>query len=121
MKTVTLGGQSVQLQAPASIQTAYDVVIAAGPKKNSQRAMNAALGLCWESDDKPSADFEESYNPLKYGGEVFDELVSRGLSPAEISAAASVAWDLVLDLIPDMEKVDAAEGNSESQEEPTSS
>jgi hypothetical protein len=119
MTTVTLKGVEVELKPPASLAAAYDVAAAAG--KNSMRGLAAALGLCWDGKQRLRSDFTSTYNALEFGGQVFDELLAWGAKPEEIQAAGAAALVLACDSLPSADEVDAAEGNSEDQEDATSS
>lgn len=119
MQTVTLKGVEVPLKPPGSLALAYDVAGASG--KNPLRAMYAALGACWAGKQRLRAKFTDTYVALEFGGQVFDELVKWGATPAEVQEAGGVALALLCEGLPDVEEVDAAEGNFEGQEPATSS
>lgn len=92
---VTLGGESVTLVAPSSIQLRWDVMVVAA--SNLQRAEAAALGICWPGSGKvcrvtPSM---VRYDLAEYGGRVADALAARGVDLAEIWGAGRVALRLV--------------------------
>ena len=90
-KTVTLGGIDIEIGPPASYTVRAEIWKAA--TKNMDRAFAAALGACWRSKGRPKAKYDaHGYNPLAYGGAVLDELVGRGLDPAEVFAAGGVAY-----------------------------
>lgn len=108
-KTVKVGTREIGLVLPKSLSVRFDV--AAYYQTNSTRALAAALALCWGGMGRPKAKYESSYNVGQYGGEVFDELVGRGVSPAEIAAAGSWAYVLIARSLPQAGEVDRAEGN----------
>jgi len=131
----TLRGEKVALQVPGSCAAALDVVVAAN--KNPRRGICAALGLCWPAwnrkqrrkqritDDHPWAPLTVTlsgceFDALAYGGAVLDELLVRGLSLEEVSAAGAVALNMVTDALPDFDEVEAVEGNSEAPDASTS-
>ena len=91
--TVTLGTHTVALKAPASFLVRREIALAVGT--NAIRGLCAALGVCWNG--KP---LKAKYNfqPLPYGGEVFDELMTLGVPEADIYAAASKALELCVDV-----------------------
>lgn len=93
MTTVQLGTHTVSLRAPASFLVRREIALAVGT--NAIRGLCAALGACWNG--KP---LKAKYNfqPLPYGGEVFDELMSLGIPEADIYAAASKALELCVDV-----------------------
>jgi hypothetical protein len=104
MTTAQLGTHSVHLKAPASFLLRREIALAVGT--NPIRGLCAALGVCWGG--KP---LRAKYNwqPLPYGGEVFDELMSLGVPEADIYAAASKALELCVD-VPTEENVARAAG-----------
>ena len=108
-KTGKVGSREVTLVHPKSLRLRFDV--AAFYPQNPTRACAAALGLSWGGLGRPKAKYESSYSVGQYGGEVFDELVSRGVSPAEIAAAGSVAFITICRSRPRADEVDKAEGN----------
>jgi hypothetical protein len=101
---VQLGTHTVPLKAPASFLLRREIALAVGT--NPIRGLCAALGVCWGG--KP---LRAKYNwqPLPYGGEVFDELMSLGVPEADIYAAASKALELCVD-VPTEENVARAAG-----------
>ena len=86
-KTVKVGSREVVLTLPKSMSVRYDV--AAYYNVNSTRALAAALGLCWGAGviGRPKAKYEDTFNVGVYGGQVFDELLSKGVSAQEIALA----------------------------------
>lgn len=108
-KSVRVGQREVVLTLPKSMSVRYDV--AAYYSTNAQRALAAALGLCWGGLGRPKAKYEATYSVGSYGGEVFDELLSRGVSAQEIALAGSWAYVLIARSLPQANEVDRAEGN----------
>lgn len=108
-KSVKVGARDVVLTLPKSMSVRYD--IAAYYNTNSTRALAAALGLCWGALGKPKVKYEDSYSVGAYGGAVFDELLSRGVSAQEIALAGSWAYVLIARSLPQAGEVDRAEGN----------
>ena len=123
MKTITIGALSIQFTPPPSVAVAYDLIIASN--KNRQRAAAAALGLGWPADGEGmtaplEAEYEESYDPMAFGGEVFDELVARGFEAAPIWPASTEAYNYRCGkAVPSKAEVEAAVGNSEPTEDST--
>lgn len=109
MTTATVGGVEVALAAPASMAARYDVLLAA--EKNRQRAMAAALGLCWQrGEGRPKARY--GYDVMAYGGAVIDELAARGVKLRDVLHAGAVALELCADGLFSEEEVADAVGNS---------
>jgi hypothetical protein len=104
MTTVQLGTHTVPLKAPASFLVRREIALATGT--NPIRGLCAALGVCWGGK---SLKAKYSYQPLPYGGEVFDELMALGIPEADIYAAASKALELCVD-VPTEEAVARAAG-----------
>ena len=90
---VQLGTHTVALKAPASFLVRREIALAVGT--NPIRGLCAALGACWGG--KPLK-VKYNYQPLPYGGEVFDELMALGVPEADIYAAASKALELCVDV-----------------------
>lgn len=108
-KSVKVGNRDVILTLPKSMSVRYDV--AAYYNVNSTRALAAALGLCWGVIGRPKAKYEDSYSVGQYGGQVFDELLSKGVSAQEIALAGSWAYVMIARSLPQAGEVDRAEGN----------
>lgn len=107
-----LNGFVIHLKAPPSLSTRWDVVDAVN--KNQFRGMATALGLCWQygaSGKKPKARYEDSFNPMIFGGHVLDALLERGAKLEEIMAAASDAYTVITDGLRTEDAVEAAAGN----------
>ena len=90
--TVTLGTHTVPLKPPASFLVRREIALAVGT--NPIRGLCAALGACWAGKALKA---KYTYQPLPYGGEVFDELMALGVPEADIYAAASKALELCVD------------------------
>lgn len=93
MEKVNVGGKDVGLTLPKSFALRNEIAVAG--ITNWQRAVVAALGVCWTGPGKPKAKYESTYSPMEYGGEVIDELVERGLDPADLWEPAAKAYYLV--------------------------
>lgn len=103
---VQLGKLEVELEMPASYSIRYEVFLASA--QSQVRAWAAALGLCWKGKSGLRARYEHSYNPLVYGGQVMDELVARGMAPAEVAAAGVIAHNLLSrEFMPEKEVAEA--------------
>jgi len=89
MITVQLGAYTVSLKAPASFLVRREIAMAV--QTNAIRGLCAALGVCWAGKALKA---KYTYNPLPYGGDVFDELLALGIPEAEIYAAAGKALEL---------------------------
>jgi hypothetical protein len=86
---VQLGAHSVPLKSPPSFLVRREIAMAV--QTNAIRGLCAALGVCWAG--KPLK-VKYAYNPLPYGGDVFDELMALGIPEGDIYAAASKALEL---------------------------
>jgi hypothetical protein len=110
-----VGGVEVELAAPASLAMRYDVVIAS--ERNRQRAMAAALAVCWQSGGgRPTVKYD--YDVMRFGGLVIDELSKRGVPMRDILAAGGLAFGLCADGLFSEHEVAEAVGNSEAGESP---
>lgn len=94
-----LAGADLALTAPGSLAERWDVVILAQTEGARERAMAAALGLCW-----PRLRRRKPYggNALTYGGTVIDTLLGEGATISEILAAGSDAYQLCLEGLVDV-------------------
>ena len=92
---VTIGDRVVRLELPASVAIRHEITRSAA--ENSTRALFAALGACWRGAGRPAAKYASNgYNPLRYGGAVYDELHARdGVDEAELWTAAGAAFALI--------------------------
>ena len=108
-KAVKVGAREVVITLPKSLSVRFDV--AAFYSSTPTRACAAALGLSWGGLGRPKAKYESTYSVGSYGGEVFDELVSRGVSPAEIAQAGTWCFVAICRSLPQAGEVDKAEGN----------
>lgn len=95
--SVQVGKQTVQLLLPPSFALRYEIGLAGST--NWQRAIFAALGVCWSGPGAPKVKYAGSYDPLVYGGEVLDELVARGLRPKDAWDAAATAYRFLTDSV----------------------
>jgi len=93
MTTVQLGTHTVSLKAPASFLVRREIALAVGT--NPIRGLCAALGVCWGGKPLKA---KYTFQPLPYGGEVFDELMALGVPEADIYDAASKALELCVDV-----------------------
>ena len=93
MTTVQLGTHTVSLKAPPSFLVRREIALAVGT--NAIRGLCAALGVCWNGKPLKA---KYTFQPLPYGGEVFDELMALGIPEADIYAAASKALELCVDV-----------------------
>lgn len=107
-KTAQIGGRTVRLELPASVSVRHEITRSAAD--NTTRALFAALGACWRGAGRPAVKYAATgYNPLKYGGAVYDELIARdGADDAELWTAAGVAFSLIADEWITADEVDAA-------------
>lgn len=107
-----LGGKKYKLVAPASHALVNDLVNAMG--NNAERALCAALGVCCRGPGRAPIRYDDhGYNPLRYGGAVFDWYVSRGVPAADVIAAGEAAWRLIRDgLVTEAEKREAGNGSA---------
>jgi len=101
---VQIGAHTVPLKPPASFLVRREIALAVGT--NPIRGLCAALGACWAGKALKA---KYTYQPLPYGGEVFDELMALGVPEADIYAAASKALELCVD-VPTEEAVARAAG-----------
>ena len=109
MTTAKIGDLDVTLAAPASMAARYDVLL--GSERNRQRAMAAALGLCWQrGDGRPKARY--AYDIMAYGGAVIDELGARGVKLRDVLSAGGVALELCAEGLFSESEVEEAVGNS---------
>lgn len=116
--TVQLGGKDVRLEAPRSYTVRTDIVLL--ERRNRLRAMMAALGVCWRGASRPKVTYDQAgWDPAAYGGAVLDELVERGIAPAEAFRAGAEAMGLILDGWVWEPELEQAEGNSDGEEAET--
>lgn len=114
--TLHVGRREIKLAAPRSIATCYDIVAAL--RINGNRGFAAALGVCCIS---PVRKEWPNYlgDPLAFGGQVIDALLEQGGTLDEIIDAGEAAAQLCMAKLPDMQRVEELEGNSDSQETST--
>jgi hypothetical protein len=82
------------------------------------RAYGAFLGLCCPLLGKAAgADYQAArFDPLAYGGRVYGYLREKGVTPADVSAAAvPIVVQVVEATFPRQSEVDAALGNSPAE------
>lgn len=115
-ETVKIGEREVSLSAPASLTIRHEIVSAAGD--NWRRSFGAALGACWRGLGRPKIKYARcDYNPLKYGGEVIDELLDRGENISEIITAGGVAFNLLAaDLIGEKEVAEVSDFTEQKED-----
>lgn len=101
---VQLGAHTVPLKSPPSFLVRREIALSVGT--NPIRGLCAALGVCWNGKPLKA---KYAFQPLPYGGEVFDELMTLGVPEADIYAAASKALELCVD-VPTEEAVARAAG-----------
>lgn len=110
---VHLGKWTVTLGRPPSLTLAVEVVGACGA--NGLRGRAACLGVAWRAGptaDAPQARYDRcGYDPMRYGGQVFDDLVSRGIGIDLILRAGEAARLHLAGGIPGEQEVREAEGN----------
>ena len=97
--TVQVGPYEVGLKPPLSFAIRWDLAMAMGaassvPEKWRLRA--AALGMCWRGEGAPRASLQ-GVDFISYAGALLDELMSRGIRPAQVMAASTVAYRVVTD------------------------
>lgn len=110
-----LGGKSHPATLPPSFMVRCEIVSAA--YQNYKRATAAALGLC-STDLKLKVSYQgQDFSPLKYGAAVMDELVGRGISWIEVSAAGVICWTKIAESIPTEGEVKKAEDFTEAQDQ----
>jgi hypothetical protein len=107
--TTKIGDTDIRLALPPSFAQRHEIIIAAGT--NPQRAIFAALGVCWQGKDRPRAKY--GFEPLVYGGAVLDELVGRGHKVAAMYDAGRAAFDLLSMSVLTESEVSAAEDFTE--------
>jgi hypothetical protein len=90
---IRIGDLELEAKLPDSFALRDDLV--SGALDNWRRASYASLGLCCEGLKLTVSYRGCNYNPLIYGGRVFDELVARGMDRHEIMSAAIVVWSMI--------------------------
>lgn len=84
--------EDIRLEAPSSVAVQLDIIHLAAD--NLPRALYAALGVCWRGRGRPRVDYARcGYRPALYGGQVLQELVTRGDGTTidQVVAAGGVA------------------------------
>ena len=93
-RSANVGEREIRLEAPGSMTIRHEIVASAA--SNWRRAFGAALGACWRGPGRPKVRYGScDYNPLRYGGEVLDELDERGEDLEEVLAAAGAAFGML--------------------------
>jgi hypothetical protein len=110
---VQLGAHSVSLRAPPSSMVRREVAVAMST--SPLRGLCAALGVCWGGKALKA---KYAYQPLPYGGEVFDELMALGIPEGDIYEAGQKALALCVE-VPTEEAVARAEVFTAPQTEPS--
>ncbi len=111
LDTVKLGKDQIKLRAPHEQLVLYEVWIASAA--SGPRAYVAALGLCLPGPHKVGARYNGDVQA--YGMAVSQELLGRGLTIGQITAAGLAAWSLCtskLKLAPELQEagISANEG-----------
>ncbi len=111
MPTHQLGEHEIQLHPPPSMASRWEIFLL-GPK-NPWRAFGAALAACWKGPGRPAATLERSgWSVAAWGGAVVDELVARGIEPAQVNAVGAVAFGLLSEGLITEDQVQAAGNGS---------
>lgn len=89
-----LAGADLVLRVPDSLAARWDVTILSQVEGARERALAAALGICW-----PRFNRRRPYggNALTYGGVVIDALLAEGASIGEIYVAGGEALALCVE------------------------
>ena len=94
--TITIGGFTWSPRLPRSFTLRQDLIV--GSASNPRRAASAALGICWNGPNRPSAQYQRSgWDPMAYGGAVMDELVERGIPWEEIYQAGMMCLSAIVE------------------------
>jgi alkylhydroperoxidase family enzyme len=114
---VKLGKFEYELKAPPSYSIRHEIALAA--VSNRHRAFAAALGVCAFRPELGRAatiegrlkvaPYSADFNPLAYGGRIFDALIAAGVRREDIIAAGAAAYVLIQDGLFGDEEVKAAE------------
>lgn len=107
---VHIGATEITLRRPASLTERREIVVAS--VGNQPRALAAALGRCWTHPAKHAPKvkgYDSDGNALRYGRDVLDDLLARGVDYTEIIAAAVVAFNLCVEGVFSEQEVKAAE------------
>lgn len=115
-KTVEIGAREISLSPPSSLTIRHEIVASAAD--NWKRSFGAALGSCWRGLGRPKVKYARcDYNPLKYGGEVIDELIERGEDITEIITAGGIAFQMLADGLISEKEVADVENFTEPEED----
>ncbi len=112
---VKVGKRTVELVVPTDYEICADIFTASAI--NFQRALAAALGVCWSdrSLGRPKIRYAQCHHSaLEYGGRVINELHEHGVPLKDVLAAGAVAFDLVTAQVVTEDEVEDAVGNSEA-------
>ena len=116
---ISIGGVSFDAPEITSYALALDLYAAA---EQGHRGAGALVGWAWTAagaPKRPKAQMKRG-DWLAYGGDVIDDLLSRGVPLTEVAdAAMTILRDSVLPVVarmPTGADVEAAEGNSEAGE-----
>lgn len=111
-----------KLSKPSSYTMRHEIVMSGG--KNLQRAIGAAIGVTttvhkqWKQGDARPPTYEGcDFNPLRYGGEMFDWLLAKGVPASDIWVAGTAAFTLLSESLVSATDIERAEGNSEQKED----
>ncbi len=116
MKTVVVGGESMDLLVPQSLWIRHAVQLSIGETTSLQtraQVAAAALFLCSQHGKAgaPGAPRYE-HDVAAYGAAVLEYLLQRGVPQGDIFAGGAEALELILASIPRPADEAAAEGNS---------
>ena len=115
MNTTTIGEDEIRLALPDSLMLRYEVSHLL--VSNFQRGICAALGICWRGPGRPKVSFAHcQHNMAVYGGQVFDELMSRGIDYEEILSAGGEAIRLVHQGLVSSDEVEEVESFTEAEQ-----
>ena len=95
-QTVTLGGEEYDVHLPESFAVRRELALA--PQKNTMRGCCALVGLCLP-DLRLSQKYEQhGFDPLAFGGDVWERCSKRGISDPDILEAGVTLYHLVVAL-----------------------
>lgn len=120
MAFVEIKGEKVRLELPVSYSDLEDVRHAVQSDVEPHRILGGVLGLCWRGHSRPMVSRRKCATFAEYGGRVFDELRSRGITTRQLEAAAVVAQEMIVEALVSQEEVEEAKGFSEREKEGSS-